>query len=73
MTSTLMRRWLFILITGAESGSYNLLTCGPDTVSLFIQRKKINDVIDKIIFHWIGMFGFMGANMTDNGGTFSSE
>lgn len=43
------------------------------TISIFIQRKKTTDVIDKIMSHWIGIFGVMGAIMTDNGGEFNSD
>lgn len=43
------------------------------TFSVFIQGKKTTDVIDKIMSHWIGIFGVMGAIMTDNGGKFNSE
>lgn len=43
------------------------------TVSVFIQRKKTTEVIEKIMSHWIGIFGVMGAIMTDNGGEFNSE
>lgn len=43
------------------------------TISIFIQRKNTTDVIDKIMSHWIGIFGVMGAIMTDNGEEFNSE
>ena len=43
------------------------------TVSVLIERKRTTDVIEKIMSHWIGVFGVMGAIMTDNGGEFSSD
>lgn len=43
------------------------------TVSIFLQWKKTTDLIDKIMSNWIGIFGVMGAIMTDNGGDFNSE
>ena len=43
------------------------------TVSVFINRKRPRDIIDKMIKCWIGVFGVMGAVLTDNGGEFSSE
>ena len=43
------------------------------TVSVFIERKKTTDVIEKVMSNWIGVFGVMGAIMTDNGGEFSSD
>lgn len=42
-------------------------------VFVFIQRKKIIEVIEKIMFYWIGIFGVMGVIMTDNGGEFNFE
>ena len=45
------------------------------TVSVFIERKKSSEVIDKIMLNWIGGagFGVMGAILTDNGGEFNSD
>ena len=44
------------------------------TVSVFIDRKKPSEVLDKIMMHWIGAaFGVMEAILTDNGGEFNSE
>ena len=44
------------------------------TVSVFINRKTPNEIIDKIMMHWIGAgFGVMESVFTDNGGEFSSE
>jgi hypothetical protein len=40
------------------------------TVSVFIQRKRPSDIIDAIMKNWVGVFGVMGALMTDNGGEF---
>lgn len=42
-------------------------------IFIFIQRKKIIDVIDKIMFYWIGIFGVMGVIMIDNGGEFNFD
>ena len=44
------------------------------TVSVFIERKRPTDVIDKIMLNWVGAgFGIMKAVLTDNGGEFCSE
>lgn len=43
------------------------------TVSVFISRKKPSNVIEAMMKNWIGVFGLMGALMTDNGGEFSSD
>lgn len=43
------------------------------TVSVFIQRKRPSDVIDAMMKNWVGVFGVMGAIMSDNGGEFSSD
>ena len=43
------------------------------TVSVFVERKKPSIIIDKIMTHWIGIFGTMRAIMMDNGGEFNSE
>nr|XP_034319149.1 uncharacterized protein LOC109620710 [Crassostrea gigas] len=43
------------------------------TVSVFIQRKRPSDVIDAMMKYWVGVFGVMGAIMSDNGGEFSSD
>lgn len=43
------------------------------TMSVFIDRKKPSNVIEAMMKNWIGIFGIMGAIMTDNGGEFSSE
>ena len=43
------------------------------TVSVFIRRKKPSNVIEATMKNWIGVFGLMGALMTDNGGEFSSD
>ena len=43
------------------------------TISVFIDRKRSNDVINAILQHWVGIFGVMGSIMTDNGGEFSSD
>ena len=44
------------------------------SVSVFINRKRPRDVIDKIMLCWVGAtFGVMEAILTDNGGEFSSE
>lgn len=44
------------------------------TVSVFLDRKRPCDVIDKIMTNWIGAgFGVMKSVMTDNGGEFSSD
>lgn len=43
-------------------------------MSVFIERKKPGEVIDKIMTHWVGAgFGVMEAILTDNGGEFSSD
>ena len=43
------------------------------TVSVFISRKRPSDVIESLMTNWIGVFGIMGAILTDNGGEFNSE
>lgn len=43
------------------------------SVSVFIKRKQTSVIIDKLIEHWIGVFGVMEAILTDNGGEFNSE
>lgn len=44
------------------------------TISVFINRKKPSEVIDKIMSHWIGAgYGIMGTLLSDNGGEFSAE
>ena len=43
------------------------------TISVFIDRKRSNDVIHAVMQHWIGIFGVMGSKMTDNGGEFSTD
>ena len=44
------------------------------TVSVFVERKKPNEIIDKIMTHWVGAgFGVMEGMLTDNGGEFSSD
>lgn len=43
------------------------------TVSVFIDRKLSSEVIDKLMVHWIGVFGVMEAILTDNGGEFNSH
>ena len=44
------------------------------TVSVFIERKRTSDVIDKIMMNWVGAgFGVMEGILTDNGGEFSSD
>lgn len=43
------------------------------TGSVFISRKKPNEVIDALMRNWNCVFGVMGAIFTDNGGEFSSD
>jgi transposase InsO family protein len=44
------------------------------SVSVFIERKRPTDVIDKIMKCWIGAgFGVMEAILTDNGGEFNND
>ena len=43
------------------------------TVSVFIDRKKTTEVIDAVMTNSIGIFGVMGAILTDKCGEFSSE
>ena len=43
------------------------------TISVFIERKKPREVIDKIMSSWIGYFGVMKAILSDNGGEFCNE
>ncbi|CAC5357017.1 unnamed protein product [Mytilus coruscus] len=43
------------------------------TVSIFINRKKPTNVIEALMKNWVGIFGVMGALMSDNGGEFSSD
>ena len=42
-------------------------------VSVFIDRKRPSDIIDRMMTHWIGKFGIMRAVLTDNGGEFNSN
>ena len=43
------------------------------TVSVFIMRKTLSEVINALMKHWIGIFGVMQAVLTDNGGEFTSD
>ena len=44
------------------------------SVSVFINRKKSSEVIDKIMTCWVGAaFGVMESILTDNGGEFNSD
>ena len=43
------------------------------SVSVFIDRKRPRDVIDKVMSCWVATFGVMEAILTDNGGEFSSD
>lgn len=43
------------------------------TVSVFLDRKRTSDVVEKVITHWIGTYGVMKSIMSDNGGEFSSD
>ena len=44
------------------------------SVSVFIERKRPKDVIEKILMCWVGAgFGIMGSIFNDNGGEFSSD
>ncbi|CAC5360727.1 unnamed protein product [Mytilus coruscus] len=43
------------------------------TVSVFINRKKPTNVIEALVKNWVGIFGVMGALISDNGGEFSSD
>lgn len=43
------------------------------TVSCFIDRKKPQAVVDKIITKWIAVYGVMKKVLTDNGGEFSND
>ena len=44
------------------------------SVSVFVDRKKPSDIIDKIMTSWVGAgFGIMKCILTDNGGEFSSD
>lgn len=43
------------------------------TVSVPIQRKKPEIVIDKMMLNWISVFGVMEGMLSDNGGEFSSD
>ena len=51
------------------------LTCKAPKkqTTVFITRKRPSDVIDSLMTNWIGVFGIMGAILTDNGGEFNSE
>lgn len=42
-------------------------------MSVFISRKKPSNVIEALMKNWVGIFGVMGALMSDNGGEFTSE
>ena len=43
------------------------------SVSVFVNRKKTSEIIDKIMQCWVGAFGVMEAILHDNGGEFSSD
>ena len=44
------------------------------SVSVFVDRKRPSDIIDKIMVSWVGAgFGIMKSVLTDNGGEFSSD
>ena len=44
------------------------------SVSVFIERKRPSDVIDKIMINWVGAgFGVMEGILSDNGGEFSAD
>ena len=43
------------------------------TNSVFINRKMPSDVINALMQRWVGVFGVMGAIMTDNGGDNGGE
>ena len=44
------------------------------TVSVFVERKKPSEILDKIMIHWVGAgFGVMEGILTDNGGEFNSD
>ena len=43
------------------------------TLSVFVNRKKPSEIIDKIMRHWVAHFGLMGSIMHDNGGEFSND
>ena len=43
------------------------------TVGTVIDRKRPNDVVDAVFYHWIKHFGVPGRKMTDNGGEFTGE
>ena len=42
-------------------------------ISEFIDRKRSYDVINAVMQHCIGIFGFKGSIKTDNGGEFGSD
>ena len=43
------------------------------TVSVFINRKRLSDIIDAMMTHWIGKLGVMKSFLTDNDGKFNSD
>ena len=43
------------------------------TVSVFINRKKVSNVIGALMQRWVAFFGVMGSIMTDNRSEFSSD
>ena len=44
------------------------------SVSVFVDRKRPSDIIDKIMVSWVGAgFGIMKSVLTGNGGEFSSD
>ena len=43
------------------------------TISCFIERKKPEEVINKLMEKWIGYFGVMRFLLNDNGGEFTAE
>lgn len=43
------------------------------SVSVYISHKRPQVIIDKLMQHWIGIFGVMRGLLFDNGGEFNSE
>ena len=43
------------------------------TLSVFVDRKKPGNIIDALMTQWIGKFGVMKAQMTDNSAEFNSD
>ena len=63
-----------LIKTTGDTGTFFIWwICGQDTPPVFIDRKYSREVMDKILFHWCSIFGFMQGILHDNGGEFIGE